>query len=159
MPVYNTDVSAPRLVAGSQIEIAGTNISATAAELNKLSGASVSAAEMDQRALSFSVTLGTSAAAYLVLPWACDVLGIHTVINEALTSADETLTFKDASGTGMTSGVVTITQAASAGGNVNSATPTGNNSFTAGQKLQVAIGGENGTAVTCRITVLLDITG
>ena len=135
-----------------------TQVTSTAAELNKLDGVSATAAEIDYRSLCFQVTLGTADDQHIVIPYTGNVIGVYTVIDQALTTADETLTFKNNAGTGMTNGVVTITQAASADGDVDSASPTANNSFTAGEKMTVSIGGENGTAALCNITVLIDIT-
>ena len=126
----------------------------------KLAGTlvSVSAAEMSQRALTYQVTLGTADDQHIVIPYTGNVTAIYSVIDRALTTADETLTFKDNGGTGLTGGVITVTQSGSADGDIDSVTPTANNSFTAGEKLTVSIGGENGTAAICHITVLVDIT-
>jgi len=117
-----------------------------------------STAERDQRALSFDIVLGTADDQHIVIPWACNVIAIHTVIDAALATADEVLTFENNAGTGLTNGVVTITQSGSADGDIDSVTPTANNAFTAGQKLTVAIGGQNTVAANCQVTVLLTIT-
>lgn len=140
------------------LKLGGTLVTATAAELNKIDGVSATAAEMDQRALCFQITLGTADDQHIVIPYACNVTAIHSVIDRALTTADETLTFKNNAGTGMTGGVITITQSGSADGDIDSVTPSANNAFTAGQKMTVSIGGENGTAAICHVTVLCDIT-
>ena len=58
----------------------------------------------------------------------------------------------------MTGGTITITQASSAAGDVDSASPSANNTFSAGQKLQIAVGGENGSAVSATLSLLLQIT-
>lgn len=133
-------------------------VTATAAELNKLDGVNSTTTEIDQRTLSFTVTLGTADDQHIVCPFTGNVTKIYTVIDQALTTADETLTFKNNAGTGMTSGVVTITQSGSADGDIDSATPSANNSFTAGEKITCSIGGENGTAAVCTVTLLIDIT-
>ena len=129
----------------AQIRLDGTNVASTAQEI-------------DERALSFDVTLGTADDQHIVIPWNCNVTKIYSVIDAAPTTADETLTFKNNAGTALTGGVITITQAGSADGDIDSATPTANNSFTAGQKMTVSIGGENGTAAGCQITVVCQIT-
>lgn len=135
-----------------------TQVTATAAELNKLDGVASSATELDQRALNFSITLGTADDQHIVIPFTGNVTTIYSVIDRALTTANETLTFKNNAGTSMTDGVITITQAGSADGDIDSTSPSANRSFTAGQKMTVSIGGENGTAVVCNLTVLFDIT-
>lgn len=104
------------------------------------------------------LTLGTGDDQHVVLPFACTVTKIYSVIDRALTTGNETLTFKDDGGTSLTSGVITITQSASADGDIDSATPTANNTFTAGEKLTCTIGGENGTAVLAQITVLVTLS-
>lgn len=134
-------------------------VTSTAAELNILDGVVATAAELNQKELHYQLTLGTARTDYIVIPYAnADVTAIYSVIQEALTTGDETLTFKDNGGTGLTGGVITITQAASAAGDVDSVTPSANNSFTAGQKLIVDVGGENGTAARCDVTVVLTLT-
>lgn len=140
------------------LKLNGVLVTAPATDLNKMTGVSSTAAEIDQRAMNFQVTLGTADDQHIVIPWACNVTAIYSVIDSALTVADETLTFKDNGGTGLTGGVITVTQSGSADGDIDSVTPSANNAFTAGQKLTVSIGGENGTAAICNITVLCDIT-
>jgi hypothetical protein len=83
---------------------------------------------------------------YLVSPFAGDVTKIYTVIDGVVSTADITVTAKIGS-TGMTNGVVTIATAASAAGDVDSATPTAANTVTAGQAMNfvVAGGGSGGS--------------
>lgn len=145
-------VDTPRLL------INGTQITSTAAELNKLDGVASTAAEIDQRAITVELTLGTADNYHVPVPFTGDVTAVYTVIDQALTTADETLTFKNDAGTSMTGGVVTITQSGSAEADKDSATPTANNSFTAGENCIIAIGGENGTAARCTVTIVVDIT-
>lgn len=108
--------------------------------------------------LVFDITLGTIDDQHIVIPFACTVVRIYSVIMGVLTTGDEALTFENNAGTGLTAGVITITQSGSADGNIDSATPTANNTFTAGQKLTCAIGGENGTATVARITVYVTLS-
>jgi hypothetical protein len=106
----------------------------------------------------FDVTLGTADDQHLVMPHACNVVRIDSVIMGVLTVADEVLTFENDAAVALTGGAITITQAASADGDIDSVTPTANNSFAAGEKLTCAIGGENGTATVARITVWVELT-
>lgn len=123
-----------------------------------IGGNSVTASEFAERAVTLKITLGTADDQHVVIPFTCDVVGIYSVIDQALTTADEVLTFKNNAGTALTGGAITITQSGSADGDIDSVTPTANNSFSAGEKLTVSIGGENGTAVVCNVTVLCRIT-
>lgn len=136
----------------------GTSVTSTAAELNKLDGVASTAAEIDQRALSMELTLGTADTKYMVIPWTGSVTKAYTVTDAALTTADETITLENDASTAMTNGVITITQSGSAAGDIDEATPTANNTFTAGEMMEIIIGGENGSATSATLTVLVDIT-
>ena len=135
-----------------------TQITSTAAELNKLDGVASTTTEIDQRTVVFQVTLGTADDQHIVIPYGGNITTLYSVIDQALTTADETLTFKNNAGTSMTEGVITITQSGSADGDIDSATPSANRTFAAGEKMTVSIGGENGTAAICHITALINIT-
>lgn len=97
--------------------------------------------------------LDTVADYYLVLPHACTITKIYSVIDTAIATADKVLT-TSINGVAVTAGVITITQAASAAGDVDSSTPTGANTLTAGGTLKIAAtGGATGSA-RCHITVV-----
>lgn len=117
-----------------------------------------SAAELDQKVLNLTLTLGTAATAYLAVPWSGRLVTAYSVINGALTGADETLTLKNSAGSAMTGGTITVTQSGSAAGDIDSASPTANQTFSAGQKLQIDVGGENGSAVTAYLSLLFQVT-
>jgi len=103
------------------------------------------------------VSLVGSGAAVLrtVAPVAGDIKAIRTVLNGALTTGNATLTGKIGS-TAITSGVVTITQAASAAGDVDSAAPSAAKTVAVGDVISVTVGGTNDAAVTAN--VLIEIT-
>lgn len=84
-----------------------------------------------------------SAVHYVVSPYAGTIVKIWSVLNsEALATGNATLTASIA-GVAVTNGAITITQAASAVGDVDSATPTALNIVTAGQAIAVTLGGSN----------------
>ena len=130
---------------GGALKLAGTAIAASAAEL-------------DQRALNLAITLGTAGTPFIVMPFSGVLTKAYTVIDEALTTADETLVLKDTGGTALAGGTLTITQSGSAAGDIDSVSPSSNNEFAAGEKLSVVIGGENGTGAGCVLTFLFTIT-
>lgn len=91
--------------------------------------------------------LSADADYYLVIPRACTLSKLWSVIDGAVGTADVTITPLKVGGSAMTSGAITITQSGSAAGDVDSATPSANNTFTAGSvlKLTVAGGGAGGS--------------
>lgn len=156
---YDEQGGARTVIGGSLDIISGGDLDIESGGALKIAGTQVNAGalELDQRALTMSVTLGSSSTRYLVVPWAGELTTLYSVVNAALTTAAETITLSNNAGTAMTGGVITMATAAAAG-EIDSATPTTQNTFTAGQKLKVAIGGENATAATADLTFLYTIT-
>ena len=118
----------------------------------------MSSTEAEQRHFVRVVTLGTAVTEYVCIPTGGNIVQCDCVISGALTTADETITLKNAAGTNMTGGVITITQSGSAAGDVDTVTPTANNSFAESAAMQIAVGGENGAARTASLTFTLSIT-
>lgn len=86
-----------------------------------------------------------------VAPVAGRITKIWSVIEGALTTGDATLTAKIGA-TAVTDGVLTITQAGSAAGDIDSATPSAANVVAAGDGLSVTVGGTNATASAAVVT-------
>lgn len=103
-----------------------------------------------------AVSLVGSGAAVLriVSPVAGDIAAIRTVLNGALTTGDATLTGKIGA-TGITNGVVTITQAGSAAGDVDSATPSAAKTVAVGEVISVTVGGTNDASVTAEVVLTI----
>lgn len=76
---------------------------------------------------------------------------LYSVIDGALATGDATLTGK-IGGVAITNGAITITQAGSAAGDVDSATPTAANVISQGGTLEVTVGGTNSAARKARVT-------
>jgi hypothetical protein len=76
---------------------------------------------------------------------------IMSALTGALTTGNATITAA-INGVAVTNGLVTITQAASAAGDLDSATPTAANVIAAGQVLSFTIGGTNDAAVFADLT-------
>lgn len=93
---------------------------------------------------------------YAVAPQAGRVTKVWSVIEGVLTTGDATLTAK-INGTAITGGAVTITQASSAAGDVDSATPTAANVVAAGDTLAVTVGGTNATATRARVVFEISV--
>lgn len=81
----------------------------------------------------------------VVSPVAGTIDKIYSVINGALTTGDATLTGKIGA-TAITNGAITVTQAGSAAGDVDSATPTALNTVAVGDVISVTVGGTNDAA-------------
>lgn len=108
--------------------LGGTAITATGAELN-------------EALLTLDIAdLSADATYYLVMPHAGTITKIWSVIDGAVATADVTIT-ANIGATPITNGVVTIATAGSAAGDVDSATPSGANTVTAGQAINLVVAG------------------
>ena len=138
---------------GGSLTVAGVTVDATTLALN---GLTASATELNQYSLTLDIADGSADATYhLVCPHAGDIAAIYTVIDGAVSTADITVTAKIGS-TGVTNGVVTIATAASAAGDVDSATPTALNTVTAGQAINLVVaGGGSGGSPRIHVTVVI----
>lgn len=99
--------------------------------------------------------ISTAGSVYLPCAFAGTVTAVHSVIANAFTTADTTLTVK-LNGVAMTDGTITVTQSGSAAGDVDSCSPSAGNTFTAGQYLQVTSDGAGAT--TTPATLIFTIT-
>lgn len=96
-----------------------------------------------------------AAVARFVAPFNGRIVRVQSVLHGgALATADFTLTTAIA-GTGVTNGVLTVTQSGSAAGDVDVATPTALNTFTTGQQITVTGSGSStgGRTVNLFVTV------
>ncbi|MBA3546011.1 MAG: hypothetical protein H0T76_05990 [Nannocystis sp.] len=84
---------------------------------------------------------------YRVLsPYAGTVSMIKSVIQGALTTGNATLTAK-INGVAITTGILTLTQAGSAPGDIDTCSPTAANTVAVGDELSWTVGGTNDAAV------------
>ena len=88
-------------------------------------------------------------------PYAGTVTSIVSITEGILTTGDATLTAKIGA-TGITDGVITIANAASAAGDIDTATPSALNTVVVGSKLSLTVGGTNATATVANC--LFEIT-
>lgn len=101
--------------------------------------------------------VSTAASSYLLSPYAGTIEKIYSIIDGALGTADATLSFEIA-GTPITSGDITITQASSAAGDVDSSTPSAANTVSAGQAIELITDGLSTNAVAADIVMVLKRT-
>jgi len=134
-------------------EVKGVSTATTNKTLHATSGAGVW--KFQEFALNLHIAnLVTDTTYYLATPYAGTITSITSVIDNAFTTANCVITAKIGS-TAVTNGVLTITQSGSAAGDVDTATPSGNNTLTAGQAVNFVIATSNATTTRCTITVII----
>ena len=112
---------------GSWSKIDSSNLDAT----------SIKNTNLDQLGTLF-IDIGTVSTQYIVIPFACTVTAVYSVVQTSPTSSNTVITFNNNGGSSM--GTITIT-AADPAGTVDSLVPVTNNTFTAGQILQMVTDG------------------
>lgn len=98
--------------------------------------------------------ISTASEVYVVAPDAGEIVKIYSVINNAITIADATLTAK-IGGTAVTGGAITVAYSGSAAGDVDEATPTAANSVTTGQAIEIETDGGSSTACEAWVTLVI----
>lgn len=96
--------------------------------------------------------ISTADQRYVVPGFRGKITRISSVINGAIGTADADLTAK-IGGTAVTGGVITVATSGSAAGDVDSATPTGANTFTATDAIEVETDGASTNTVAVVITL------
>ena len=128
---------------GASLKLAGTALSASAAELNQYSVECV------------IPDISTAGSFFVTAPHAGDIAIWYSTIDNAITVGDATLTL-EIGGTLVTGSSITVAQSGSAAGDVDSASPSAANTVTAGQAIEVITDG--GSTTACRATVTIVIT-
>ncbi len=98
--------------------------------------------------------ISTAGSVWVVAPYAGDITKIYSVINGAITDADATIT-AEIGGTLVTDSSITIANAGSAAGVVDSSTPSATRTVTAGQAIEIISDG--GSTDVCRATFTIAI--
>lgn len=114
---------------------------------------------LTQTVLTLDIADGSAEAVYYLLsPHAGTISKIYTVTDDAVSTANITVTAAIGV-TAVTNGVVTIATAASAAGDVDVATPTAANAITAGAAMNFTVtGGGAGGAPRIHLVVVIDRT-
>jgi hypothetical protein len=100
--------------------------------------------------------VSTASSVYLAIPFACTVSSVYSCLQGAITGADSTVTIRNNSDTSM--GTLTIANAGSAAGDVDSLTPGANNTFTAGQRMRIETDGASTNAVALVFSIIVTQT-
>lgn len=105
-------------------QISGTAMTATAAELNKLDGASVTVTEMDQRVFQCDLAnVCTASTAITLCPWTGTINTIYSVTHDDISGGTPVITFS-VTGVAMAGNTITMTTLGKAG-MIDSVAPTG----------------------------------
>lgn len=91
---------------------------------------------------------------HIVSPVAGTITKIYSAIDGALTTGNATLT-ADIGGVAVTNGALTVTQAGSAAGDMDVATPTAANTVAVGSVIGITVGGTNDAAKLAQVTILI----
>jgi hypothetical protein len=102
------------------------------------------------------VDVSTASTVYVVLPVACTVTKVSSVIANAITIANSVVTVFNHSDVSM--GTITVAFSGSAAGDIDTLTPASNNTFTAGQRIRISTDGASTTACQISFTVEYTIT-
>jgi len=163
---YNTYVDGTQITAtAAEINDSLDGCTAGYAELNKLSGVAVTAAEMDQRELPvYMEAVSAAKSVYLDIPYACDISTIYVVLDgTTLAPTPDIFSFGvalvGAGNVDMSGNTLTMTTGTTAATGSSVACTAGAASVTKGSILKLSCnGGSTGPAMNARFTVLMDIT-
>lgn len=101
--------------------------------------------------------ISTAQSIFLPLPFNCTVTNIYVSIKNAITVANSTVTCKNNAGTSMAS-TLSATFSGSTAGTTYTAALTTNNTFTAGQRIEIATDGASSTAAEAWVLIKYTIT-
>lgn len=99
--------------------------------------------------------ISTAGQKYVVPGFRGKIKNMWSVINGAIATADADLTAK-IGGTAVTGGVITVTQSGSAAGDVDSATPSGANTFSPTDAIEIETDGASTNTVEVVVTLELE---
>jgi hypothetical protein len=98
--------------------------------------------------------ISTLSSAYAVAPFAGTVNKIYSVIYGSIATADAFLTPR-INAFAMTSGTITVANSGSGAGDIDSSTPSANNTIAAGDLLEVITNGASTNTVRATITMVI----
>lgn len=108
--------------------------------------------------ITYTIDDVSTAGSHWVVPGiAGDIVGIKTVLHGAIGTADAGLTF-EIGGTALTSSAITITQSGSAAGDVDSSTPSANNTVTATDPVEIITDGASTNTIKVTVTLEVDVS-
>lgn len=101
--------------------------------------------------------LSTASSTYVVAPVGGVITAIYSVIENAITTANGTLTFF-INGTPITNSTITVTQSGSAAGDKDSSSPSAARTVVSGDIIKITTDGASDTTCAVHITFKIDVT-
>jgi len=101
--------------------------------------------------------ISTASSAWIVAPFSGTITRIYSVIDGAIALANANISTY-INGVAVTAGNLTIAFAGSAAGDVDSATPVGNNNIVQGQAFEIRTDGGSTNAVKAQFTIIIQRT-
>ena len=98
--------------------------------------------------------ISSAGSTFVAVPDVGNIVKIYTSIKNAITSADAAITF-EIGGTAVTNGAITVTQAGSAAGDVDSSTPSAANRVEEGGSIEIISDGASATACEMIVTFVI----
>lgn len=99
--------------------------------------------------------ISTPSSSFVVSPMAGDIIGVYVVLQGAITTADAIVT-AEINGVGVAGLSITATYSGSGAGSTFSGTPSGSNTVSAGQAIEIVTDGGSSTAIAADVTILID---
>lgn len=100
--------------------------------------------------------VSTASTVYVPIPFAGTISKVVTVLEASIASADATITVKNSAAASM--GTITVAYSGSAAGNVDTLSPSSNNTVTANSFITIATDGASVNTAALRFVVVLDRT-
>ena len=100
--------------------------------------------------------ISTATTVYVPIPFAGTVMKVVTVLEAAIGSSDATITVKNAAAASM--GTITVTQSGSAAGDVDTLSPSSNNTVAADSFITITTDGASVNSASLRFVVIVDRT-
>ena len=105
-------------------------------DFDALSQLAKTATELNQVALQLKIVdVSPAGQVYATIPWDCTLSKVDTVLNGAISGGDAAITVKNNGGS--TAGSITVANSGSAAGDKDSVSPSSNNTFSAGDLLEI----------------------
>lgn len=153
-----TPTAARTVTAGQAIEIitdGGSTTASKATVLFEITPTATVTTAWKKFVFGEVADISTGASSWAIAPVAGTITKIWSVIDGAITVGDAALSFELA-GTAITGGGITIANAASAAGDVDSAVPTALNTVTLGQAIEIITDG--GSTDAAKAVIMFEIT-
>lgn len=154
--LQNADVHEPKHITDSLIGDAGKVITPAGGGTSQLRFLAQSEIEDVNDAITVELAdISTASSAWIVAPFNGTITQFYSVIDGAIALANATIT-PFINGIPITGGTITIAFAGSAAGDVDSATPIGNNIITAGQAIEFQTNGASTNTVKAQFTAIIE---